>query len=131
MAKTYYIVSESQYKYLLDNNKPTVVKQDTEEVGSNYISLLPPRIQTKGKTLSKLLLENPRFRIGTDGSIIYRGKRAEGSHIVDLLNLSLSTGYKKHCAVKGLLDFASAIKDSNVPRYLLSTSFINLVNSCK
>ena len=125
MAKTYYVISSAQYQYLTDSKGPQV-----EESQEDFSTYLPERLKAKGRTLLQLLENKTGLKIKPDGSLVHKGKHIDGSHIVDLLNLALQSGFKKRCNVRGLREFIDLIIEANVPRYLLSSSFIELANKC-
>ena len=126
MAKTYYVISESQYEYL-NSKKPL---QSESEPVEDFVSLLPPRLQAKGRTLLNVLQIHKNVSIKPDGSLVFNGNHLEGTHIADLLTLALSHGYRKRCAVRGFKEFAHLVKAANVPRYLLSSTFIEAAKKC-
>ena len=130
-GRIWYVISEERLNYLLNNTGKAEPEEEQQGEGQNLLYLLPPKYQQKGKRLLEVLQQSPSFTVYPDGSFGYRGKRIQSSHIIDLVTAAVQSGFKRKANFTGLKEFALAVRDSNVPRSLLSSSFVEVLETLK
>jgi len=109
-----------------------------EEVQSNpnikqrietLLSYLPSKLKTKGQRLLESLTRTGRFDWNEEGVISYNGQTEMKSNIIDLLSVATNPYMKRES--NGMPTFITALKEENVPRTLLTPTFLQHMDSKK
>lgn len=99
-----------------------------DKTNENILQYLPKRYQEKAGKLLSILKTSQKFRWNSDGVVIFNEIKIPNSHISDLLLLSLRPFKTKHMTIPGVKEFIQTLTELNVPKTLLSSPMIQLIN---
>jgi hypothetical protein len=114
----------SQERY----NKLTGAMQEESETNNIdwILSLIAEKQRPRAEKILKLLRKGISWN--EDGQLTVNTVTAPNSHIVDLVSLAMKPFPVKKWDIPGLNLFLNAVKENHVPRGLLSTQILNLMD---
>jgi len=120
MARIYRLVTEQQYKRITELCT-NIVEEDPNEKVNNVLKLISSAQRNRCERLLHALLATSNLTWNKSGEISLNRNVVSNSHIVDLVSFATKNFPVKNVDLNGLPEFLLAIKQSNVPRDLLSS----------
>jgi len=120
-VKLWKVLPKEMYEALM-NESEEEPKKETDSVVS-MLKVLNPRYADRAEKILEILKVNTSFTWNDHSQVVWKGKTIGSSNLNDILSLSLKNTPTQRFNLPGVLEFAAAVQEANIPRTLFGPSF--------
>ncbi|CAG7680033.1 unnamed protein product [Allacma fusca] len=125
MSKLWKVLPLQQWEHFMQVRKdePSVNNHDED-----LLELLPEVMRGKATQILRLLRNSKYFKNKSTGEVVYKEKVVNFSHVMDLIQLSLSPFKRKNYDIPAINEYLQTLREVNAQTYIFPSHFVNVLD---